>query len=240
LNDKKRKPEIDILQLRHLSRLGLPDTEMRATVWPLLVGLSNTDLEEDKKRLNDFTLRHNAAKELAQNFESARIAFLEDKRAYEARKEAWKEEKRNEFRQPSLPDAAPSEMSWPIPDEDEWVFPEPPPRSPETPTYPTKYWDQVTKDVDRSLWKQVPDERERLAKRDQLHRIICAVLCTTNDDEDKQLHYFQGYHDIASVCLLTCGETTGFSLLRRLSQTYIRYEGHFIIIQSSVDSCLGH
>ena len=215
-------PNVDILRVRHLSRLGLPDTATRAIVWPLLLGLTSADLAEDKKALAAFTVKHNNAKGLSATFDAARLAFLDARREHEARKVAWIAQKREEFKNSTPTEEPASEMSWPIPDEDEWVFPEPTPVHPDTPSYPTKYWDQVTKDVDRSLWKQVPDIQERTVKRDQLHRIICAVLCTTTDFEGKQLHYFQGYHDIASVCLLTCGEDVGFSLLRRLSQTYIR------------------
>ena len=103
-------------------------------------------------------------------------------------------------------------------------FTEPAPKTLDPPVYPTHYWDQITKDVDRSLWKQCPDETDRNSKRVMLHRMICAVLILAKDDEDKELHYFQGYHDLAAVCLLTCGEQIGFSILKQLSKTYLRYD----------------
>lgn len=104
-----------------------------------------------------------------------------------------------------------------------FVYEEAPPDNPPMPTYPTQYWDQITKDIERSLWKQIEhDIPLREKKRDELHRLICAVICTVRDDENKPLHYFQGYHDIASVLLLACGEEIAFSILKRLSTSYLR------------------
>jgi len=79
-----------------------------------------------------------------------------------------------------------------------------------------KDWEQIKRDVDRSLWQVVTNDTERLTKRMELNRIINAVLC-----QERSLHYYQGYHDIAAVFLLTCGERIAYALLRRLSVSYI-------------------
>eukprot|EP01126_Amoeba_proteus_P032849 TRINITY_DN3206_c0_g2_i5.p1 TRINITY_DN3206_c0_g2~~TRINITY_DN3206_c0_g2_i5.p1 ORF type:complete len:383 (+),score=76.74 TRINITY_DN3206_c0_g2_i5:113-1261(+) len=81
---------------------------------------------------------------------------------------------------------------------------------------PHNYTEQVAKDVDRSLWKLVPDN-ERMKKRTELSNIINAVLA-----ENPDLHYFQGYHDIASVLLLVCGPRCAYVLLRKISLFFIR------------------
>ena len=183
------------------------------------------DLEEDRKVLQKFTHAHTAGKQLTHNYEVAKQAYLEQKRGYDHRRhEALvnatkkQEEDDNETTSEAIHEENKNDCES-EPQEFTEVAPEPP----ALPTFPTSYWDQISKDVDRSLWKQVPDEAERNLKRDQLHRMICAVIYTTRDDEQKPLHYFQGYHDIAAVCLLTCGETLGFSLLKRLSTSYLRY-----------------
>jgi hypothetical protein len=218
------QPKIDILELRRISRLGLPDNAVRVRVWPLLLGISPTDLHSDREILKAFTVVHNRAKDLANAFEEQRRQYSVTKRDYYARKEAAQEaakERERKLLEESISESETSETSQA--DVNEVVpFTEQPPEAPIAPNFPTTYWDQVTKDVDRSLWKQVPEEVERLVARDKLHRMICAVICTTEDAEQKPLHYFQGYHDIASVFLLTCGEELGFSLLRRLSTSYLR------------------
>jgi hypothetical protein len=183
------------------------------------------DLEDDCRTLQQFTLIHNAGKKLSDDYEAAKHTFLVAKREWEAKKQqaqsvpTTSDYEKAESSGTEDANAEILEISTPEP----VLFTEPSPPSPPLPTYPTSYWDQITKDVDRSLWKQVPVDADRAEKRDQLHRIICAVICTTTDDEKKPLHYFQGYHDIAAVCLLTCGEVLGYSLLKRLSKTYLRY-----------------
>lgn len=175
--------------------------------------------------MREFTARHNIGKRMVAEYETSKQGYLDDRRAYETRKTdfiALQKQKDLENSKTELVEGI--EFSA-ISVEEKLVFNEQPPNPPATPQYPTSYWEQITKDTDRSLWKQVAAEEERLVKRDQLHRIISAVLCTTCDNEGKVLHYFQGYHDIAAVCLLTCGEAVGYSILRRLSQTYLRFVG---------------
>lgn len=221
-----QQPKLDILQLREYSRLGLPDSTSRIRVWPLLLGLSSKDLANDKETYRVFTETHNQGKLLCSTFEHEKQAYLVLKRAWNDRKlehEALCTSLEHRNLDLSASDTENDEIQ-----ENQLLevvpFLEPAPIPPETPIYPTRFWEQITKDVDRSLWKQVPEESSRNLARDKLHRMICAVLCTAKDDEGKPLHYFQGYHDVAGVFLLTCGEELGFSLLRRLSVTYLRYE----------------
>lgn len=219
------QPKVDILRLREIARHGLPDRETRVKVWPILLGIDAMDVKEDKKTLKKFTLVHTAGKQLTANYDLEKQAYLALKREYDLRKHDFMvRATTNEVfdGDASSSETADDETKDSVPIEST-VFTEAAPVPPALPTFPTVYWDQISQDVDRSLWKQVPDVVERAEKRDQLHRIISAVICTTLDEEGKSLHYFQGYHDIASVCLLTCGETLGFSLLRRLSTSYLRY-----------------
>ncbi|KAI9906548.1 hypothetical protein PsorP6_004258 [Peronosclerospora sorghi] len=81
---------------------------------------------------------------------------------------------------------------------------------------------QVEKDVARSLWHydilQGINESERRSKRRALTRIIMGVL-NANDE----LFYFQGYHDIVSVFLLTLGYTKNtLQAVQNVSETYHR------------------
>ncbi|KAE8910701.1 hypothetical protein PF005_g2135 [Phytophthora fragariae] len=81
---------------------------------------------------------------------------------------------------------------------------------------------QVEKDVERSLWHydvlQGTKESERRVKRRALTQIIQGVL-NANDE----LFYFQGYHDIVSVFLLTLGNSKGtLQAVRNVSETYQR------------------
>jgi len=76
-------------------------------------------------------------------------------------------------------------------------------------------WDQVERDVERSLLKL--EKNEQLDKRKELSNVIHSVLSVHSD-----LNYYQGYHDIASVLLLVCGEQLAFVLLKKLSLYHIR------------------
>ncbi|POM75984.1 Hypothetical protein PHPALM_6833 [Phytophthora palmivora] len=81
---------------------------------------------------------------------------------------------------------------------------------------------QVEKDVERSLWHydvlQGIRESERRVKRRALTQIILGVL-----DANHELFYFQGYHDIVSVFLLTLGNSKNtLQAVRNVSETYHR------------------
>jgi len=55
-----------------------------------------------------------------------------------------------------------------------------------------KDWEQVERDVERSLLKL--EKPEQLEKRKQLSNLIHSILSLHTE-----LNYYQGYHDIASV-----------------------------------------
>eukprot|EP00808_Paulinella_micropora_P010622 g47207.t1 len=83
------------------------------------------------------------------------------------------------------------------------------------------YWDQVRKDVPRSMHhydvtKRYKDSQREVQRR-KLQHIIDAVLSNNPD-----LHYIQGYHDVCSVFLLVCGERRAFHLVQTLSKSALR------------------
>lgn len=202
-------------------------------MWPLLLGLDTAQLKNDAKEYHKFCVTHDAALKMAEDFQRVHSKYLADRRAWESRKAEAKK---------AIDDFNAQADDWDALDEhgdriEKEKTEEPPapfterePVAPESPDFPTSYWDQISKDVDRSLWRQVSEEGERNRRRSQLHRMICAVLTQVRDDEGRELHYFQGYHDIAAVCLLTCDETIGYAILKRLSKTYLRDQ-----MQSKID-----
>jgi hypothetical protein len=86
-------------------------------------------------------------------------------------------------------------------------------------------WDQVDKDVDRSLWKLIENKHTRDMKRRELATLLHALLSKSAlvDEPHEQLKYYQGLHDVASVLLLECDDLPlAFALLDRLARTHLR------------------
>lgn len=86
-------------------------------------------------------------------------------------------------------------------------------------------WDQVDKDVDRSLWKLIENKHTRDLKRRELATLLHALLSKSAlvDEPHEQLKYYQGLHDVASVLLLECDNVPlAFALLDRLARTHLR------------------
>lgn len=82
-----------------------------------------------------------------------------------------------------------------------------------------RYWRQVNLDVDRSH-RRFPAEMRasrRRALQGQLVKVIMRVLCRNQD-----LHYYQGYHDVAVTLLLVVGEDLATALLEQLSLHQLR------------------
>ncbi|CAL4153575.1 unnamed protein product, partial [Meganyctiphanes norvegica] len=81
-----------------------------------------------------------------------------------------------------------------------------------------KDYNQVLLDVNRSLKRFPPgiDEEYRLILMDQLTTLIIRVLM-----KHPELHYYQGYHDVAITFLLVMGEEVGFALVENLSITHL-------------------
>lgn len=75
-------------------------------------------------------------------------------------------------------------------------------------------YNQVVLDVERSLKRFPPGIplEQRLSLQQQLTRLILRVLTAHRD-----LHYYQGYHDVAITLLLVTGEESAFTLLEHLS-----------------------
>jgi len=82
-----------------------------------------------------------------------------------------------------------------------------------------KSYQQVVLDVNRSLKRFPPgiSEEERPDLQDQLTRLIVRVLSKHPD-----LHYYQGYHDVAITFLLVIGEQLGFHVVEKLSSKHLK------------------
>ncbi|KAJ8041605.1 TBC1 domain family member 20 [Holothuria leucospilota] len=80
-------------------------------------------------------------------------------------------------------------------------------------------YDQVVLDVNRSLKRFPPGmkDEQREVLQDQLVEVIVRVLC-----ENKQLHYYQGYHDICVTFLLVVGKESSVMLVNKLSTHHLR------------------
>lgn len=74
------------------------------------------------------------------------------------------------------------------------------------------YTGQVEKDVERSLWKLVQGDTARLKKRKQLSLLVNSILA-----KHPEVHYYQGYHSVAAIVLLVCGQKRAAPILDRLS-----------------------
>ncbi|XP_038135312.1 TBC1 domain family member 20 isoform X2 [Cyprinodon tularosa] len=82
-----------------------------------------------------------------------------------------------------------------------------------------KDYNQVVMDVRRSM-KRFPKgmpAAERAVLQEQLIDIILEVL-----KHNPQLHYYQGYHDVAVTLLLVVGERMTIALLDKLSNVHLR------------------
>ncbi|XP_060099023.1 TBC1 domain family member 20-like [Heteronotia binoei] len=82
-----------------------------------------------------------------------------------------------------------------------------------------KDYNQVLLDVRRSSRRFPPGMRpeQRQVLQEQLMDVILHVLRA-----HPELHYYQGYHDIAVTLLLVSGERMGIALLERLSMLHLR------------------
>ena len=73
--------------------------------------------------------------------------------------------------------------------------------------------------MNRSLKRFPPGIKEeaRPDLQDQLTRLIVRVLL-----KHPELHYYQGYHDVAITFLLVVGEEMGYHIMERLSTSHLR------------------
>eukprot|EP00002_Diphylleia_rotans_P039388 TRINITY_DN9116_c0_g1_i1.p1 TRINITY_DN9116_c0_g1~~TRINITY_DN9116_c0_g1_i1.p1 ORF type:complete len:316 (-),score=63.82 TRINITY_DN9116_c0_g1_i1:598-1545(-) len=86
-------------------------------------------------------------------------------------------------------------------------------------TKENKYYDQVDKDVVRSMTKLLPNQNKALIneKRAQLRDLMNALFA-----KHAELHYYQGFNDICSVLLLEVGPRHAFSMAERLASYHLR------------------
>lgn len=82
-----------------------------------------------------------------------------------------------------------------------------------------KYFRQVKLDIDRSHRRFPSGTRvsRRRVLQDQLTNVVMRTLC-----RNPELHYYQGYHDIAVTLLRVVGEDLAMVLLEQLSINHIR------------------
>eukprot|EP01028_Stygiella_incarcerata_P012793 TRINITY_DN80464_c0_g1_i1.p1 TRINITY_DN80464_c0_g1~~TRINITY_DN80464_c0_g1_i1.p1 ORF type:complete len:528 (-),score=156.66 TRINITY_DN80464_c0_g1_i1:11-1450(-) len=78
-------------------------------------------------------------------------------------------------------------------------------------------WEQVGKDVDRSLFF-IMDPQERMYWRGILGSVIHQVL----SKHSETINYYQGYHDISTVILIVVGSRRFLRFLERMSLSYLR------------------
>jgi len=78
---------------------------------------------------------------------------------------------------------------------------------------------QMIRDVDRSLWAYCKDDEKLLqSKRKSLLRIMNAILL-----DHPELNYYQGFHDVCSVCLMVCGEERGGSVAEYIAMHHLKH-----------------
>lgn len=70
-------------------------------------------------------------------------------------------------------------------------------------------------------------EEQRQILQEQLIDVILHVLRT-----HPELHYYQGYHDIAVTLLLVSGERMAMAMLERLSTLHLRYGARGLLWES--------
>eukprot|EP00041_Stephanoeca_diplocostata_P016400 m.322742 g.322742 ORF g.322742 m.322742 type:complete len:285 (+) comp20357_c0_seq10:291-1145(+) len=78
--------------------------------------------------------------------------------------------------------------------------------------------EQVQLDVNRSFWRFPKGIRsfERSQLRSRISKIIDKILAS-----DPHLHYYQGFHEICSVLMLTCGDTVAHALASVLCHCHL-------------------
>jgi TBC1 domain family member 20 len=99
--------------------------------------------------------------------------------------------------------------------------------------FPHKDDSQVRVDIDRSLWSYCDNkdwiDQYRERRRQALSDIMSAILC-----RNPRLHYYQGFHDIVSVCLLVLKDDhLAFAVAEIIS---IRYLMDFLAKGTSLSS----
>ncbi|KAK9844193.1 hypothetical protein WJX81_007703 [Elliptochloris bilobata] len=82
-------------------------------------------------------------------------------------------------------------------------------------------------DLQRSLWSFTEgwSDEARDAKRDELRHVLTAAVCAgggAGEEEDGEVRYYQGMHDVAAVLLFEVGERSAYVVLRRLARCQLR------------------
>eukprot|EP00794_Sanderia_malayensis_P019008 gene19008-20920_t len=100
-----------------------------------------------------------------------------------------------------------------------------------------KYYNQVKLDINRSHRRFPSGTRvsRRRVLQHQLNNVVMRVLC-----RNQELHYYQGYHDIAVTLLRVVGEDLAVALLEQLSLHHIRADVGQIFALSWLITWFGH
>lgn len=93
----------------------------------------------------------------------------------------------------------------------------------ETITMHHAYYDQVNKDIARSLFHFDIQKAQKLSTREANRKVLAKIVHAIFSSHPG-LHYIQGFHDICSVFLVVCGDDdfVAFALCERLALLHIR------------------
>ncbi|KAL4475474.1 hypothetical protein ABPG72_013298 [Tetrahymena utriculariae] len=90
----------------------------------------------------------------------------------------------------------------------------------------SKFYDQLKKDIDRSiafLDSFQNEESSKIKKQQQkLFRILEGLM-----QKQPELQYYQGYHDVATLFLLIFGNTEGYYMTEKAANTFFRQAFQF-------------
>jgi hypothetical protein len=88
------------------------------------------------------------------------------------------------------------------------------------PAHTLSYSEQIQNDINRSLWQFEHVRKWKTDKRERRRRVLSDVIHLTLE-RHSELHYYQGFHDVAAVFVLVCDEaSTAFALTERAALAY--------------------
>ncbi|XP_049849615.1 TBC1 domain family member 20-like [Schistocerca gregaria] len=202
LGDAKK----NLHHIRYLCSRGLNGHAQRKRIWPLVLGLTERDLERDRRLLETESAKLD---QFMREEEKGRSAGMKNRGRLNTPSRIVFDQDDLSMSFINVLDGKgdPEEK-----DEEE---------EGERKKLPVKDWNLIICDVNRSMWMFIQDE-ELTNRRRELCYMLGSLFRASKDEPGPQLHYYQGLHDIASILLLTCGKDLGFSILRRLSRSYLQ------------------
>jgi hypothetical protein len=200
----------DLETLRKRARYGFVNHALRRRIWPLLLGVTKEEVDELCRCSGGAGSSAAAVDGADADAKAAKVADAKsspaaaDPAVAGAASSAGASSSSPVAPAPSAPSSASSTTAYAL-----------------HVVHAHRYFDQIGKDIDRSMFhfdvtRRLSD-RSRAAHQRALERLCHAVFCAHPD-----LHYIQGFHDVASVLLLVAGEPTAFLAVERMSLTHIR------------------